>query len=100
MAEADFEAPLTALQKRIDELQQWPGDRAKEQEARRLRRELDAARREVYANLTPWQKTLVARPQPYTWTVRRSFRWTESTATVLRRRPATCAAALYDRRCA
>jgi acetyl-CoA carboxylase carboxyl transferase subunit alpha len=65
MAEADFEAPLVAMQKRIDELLQWPGDRAKEQE---LRRELDAARREVYAKLTPWQKTLVARHpnRPYT----------------------------------
>ncbi|HSD67783.1 MAG TPA: acetyl-CoA carboxylase carboxyltransferase subunit alpha [Vicinamibacteria bacterium] len=68
MAEADFEAPLVAMQKKIDELLQWPGDRGKEQEARRLRRELDAARREVYANLTPWQKTLVARHpnRPYT----------------------------------
>ena len=68
MPDADFEAPLVAMQKRIDELLQWPGDRAKEQEARRLRRELDAARREVYANLTPWQKTLVARHpnRPYT----------------------------------
>jgi len=68
MPETDFEAPLVAMQKRIDELLQWPGDRAKEQEARRLRRELDAARREVYAKLTPWQKTLVARHpnRPYT----------------------------------
>jgi acetyl-CoA carboxylase carboxyl transferase subunit alpha len=68
MGEADFEAPLVALQKRIDELGQWPGDRAKEQEARRLRETLDAQRREVYAKLTPWQKTLVARHpnRPYT----------------------------------
>jgi acetyl-CoA carboxylase carboxyl transferase subunit alpha len=68
MAEADFEAPLVALQKRIDELVAWPGDPVKEQEARRLREELDAQRREVYAKLTPWQKTLVARhpSRPYT----------------------------------
>jgi len=68
MPEADFEAPLVALQKRIDELLRWPGDRAKEQEARRLRGELDALRRDVYAKLTPWQKTLVARHpnRPYT----------------------------------
>ncbi len=67
MAEADFDAPLVALQKRIDELAQWPGDRAKEQEARRLREELDALRVEVYAKLSPWQKTLVARhpSRPY-----------------------------------
>jgi acetyl-CoA carboxylase carboxyl transferase subunit alpha len=68
MAEADFEAPLVALQKQIDELGQWPGDRAKEQEARRLRETLDARRREVYATLGAWQKTLVARHpnRPYT----------------------------------
>jgi acetyl-CoA carboxylase carboxyl transferase subunit alpha len=68
MADADFEAPLVALQKRIEELAKWPGDRAKEQEARRLREELDVQRREVYAKLTPWQKTLVARHpnRPYT----------------------------------
>ena len=68
MAEADFEAPLVALQKQIEELAQWPGDRAKEQEARRLRAQLDERRREVYATLTPWQKTLVARNpnRPYT----------------------------------
>jgi acetyl-CoA carboxylase carboxyl transferase subunit alpha len=68
MADADFEAPLVALQKRIDELAQWPGDRAKELEAHRLRDELDRRRREVYAKLTPWQKTLVARHpnRPYT----------------------------------
>jgi len=71
MPEADFEAPLLALQKRIDELAAWPGDPEKEKEARRLRAELDeldSRRREVYAALTPWQKTLVARhpARPYT----------------------------------
>ena len=33
MAEADFEAPLVELQKRIDELARWPGDPEKEQQA-------------------------------------------------------------------
>ena len=67
MAE-DFEAPLVALQKRIDELAAFPGDAAKEQEARRLRQELTERRRSVYAALSPWQKTLVARHpnRPYT----------------------------------
>jgi acetyl-CoA carboxylase carboxyl transferase subunit alpha len=65
---ADFEAPLNELQRRIDELDQWPGDREKEQEALRLRQELESRRREVYSKLTPWQKTLVARNpnRPYT----------------------------------
>ncbi len=68
MAEADFDAPLLELQKRIDELAAFPGDPAREKEARRLRQELEAKRGEVYANLTPWQKTLVARHpnRPYT----------------------------------
>jgi acetyl-CoA carboxylase carboxyl transferase subunit alpha len=81
MAEADFEAPLVALQKRIDELLQWPGDREKEQEARRLRGELDVLRRDVYAKLTPWQKTLVARHpnRPYLQDYVRTLftEWTE-----------------------
>ena len=64
----DFEAPLLALQKRIEELAAFPGDRAKEQEAHRLRQELNERRRSVYAALTPWQKTQVARHpnRPYT----------------------------------
>jgi acetyl-CoA carboxylase carboxyl transferase subunit alpha len=68
MADADFEAPLLELQKRIEELAKWPGDPEKERQARRLREELEALRREVYAGLTPWQKTLVARNpnRPYT----------------------------------
>jgi acetyl-CoA carboxylase carboxyl transferase subunit alpha len=64
----DFEAPLLALQKRIEELAAFPGDRAKEQEAQRLRQELSERRRSIYAALTPWQKTQVARHpnRPYT----------------------------------
>jgi acetyl-CoA carboxylase carboxyl transferase subunit alpha len=61
MAEADFEAPLLELQRRIDALALFPGDREKEQEAGRLREELDGRRRQVFASLTPWQKTQVAR---------------------------------------
>ena len=68
MAVADFEAPLLELQQRIDELEKWPGDREKEREAGELRQELDRLRKEVFAALTPWQKTMVARHanRPYT----------------------------------
>ena len=68
MAEADFDAPLVDLQKRIDELAAFPGDHVKEKESHRLREELDRKRRDIYAQLTPWQKTLVARHpnRPYT----------------------------------
>jgi acetyl-CoA carboxylase carboxyl transferase subunit alpha len=61
VAEADFEAPLLDLQKRIDALAAYPGDPTKEKEAKALRKDLDDQRREVFAKLTPWQKTLVAR---------------------------------------
>jgi acetyl-CoA carboxylase carboxyl transferase subunit alpha len=61
MPEADFEAPLLELQRRIDALAAFPGDPEKEREARRLREELDERRRQVFAGLTPWQKTQVAR---------------------------------------
>lgn len=64
----DFEAPILALQKRIEDLAKFPGDPAKEKEARQLGADLEALRRDVYAKLTPWQKTLVARHanRPYT----------------------------------
>lgn len=64
----DFEAPLLDLQKRIEALAAFPGDPAREQEAARLRSELHERRREIYAQLTPWQKTQVARHpnRPYT----------------------------------
>jgi acetyl-CoA carboxylase carboxyl transferase subunit alpha len=68
MPEADFEAPLVELQKQIEELAKWPGDREREREARRLRAELERRRREIYSQLSPWQTTLVARHpnRPYT----------------------------------
>jgi len=68
MGEADFEAPLLELQKRIAELAKFPGDPDKDREARQLQAELDRQRREVFAALTPWQKTQVARHpnRPYT----------------------------------
>ena len=68
MPDLEFEAPLLALQKRIDELARFPGDPQKEAEARRLKAELFESRTRIYAALTPWQKTLVARHpgRPYT----------------------------------
>jgi acetyl-CoA carboxylase carboxyl transferase subunit alpha len=68
VSDTDFEAPLLALQKRIDELAAFPGDPDKEKEAAELRDALDQERRLVFSNLTPWQKTHVARHpnRPYT----------------------------------
>jgi acetyl-CoA carboxylase carboxyl transferase subunit alpha len=63
----DYEAPLLELEKKIEELAGGPGSPAVEKELVRLRRELDDKRRQVFASLTPWQKTLVARhpARPY-----------------------------------
>jgi len=63
----DYEAPLLELEKKIEELAGGPGGAAVEKELERLRRELDDKRRQVFASLTPWQKTLVARhpARPY-----------------------------------
>ena len=68
MPDNDFEAPLVELQKQLDELARFPGDPEKESEVARLSSQLDRLRDEVFAGLTPWQKTLVARhpARPYT----------------------------------
>jgi acetyl-CoA carboxylase carboxyl transferase subunit alpha len=64
----DYEAPLLELEKKIEDLARQPGGPAVEDELERLRHELDEKRRQVFAALTPWQKTLVARhpARPYT----------------------------------
>jgi acetyl-CoA carboxylase carboxyl transferase subunit alpha len=68
LPDLEFEGPLVALQKRIEELARFPGDPQKEAEARRLTAELQESRQRIYSSLTPWQKTLVARHpgRPYT----------------------------------
>ncbi len=77
----DFEAPLIELQRRIDALAAFPGDPAKEKEAQRLRKELDEKRREIFSQLTPWQRTHAARNpnRPYTLDYVRALftEWTE-----------------------
>jgi len=64
----DFEVPLVALEARIEELARQPAAPGVEKELARLRRELDDKRRQVFASLTAWQKTQVARhpARPYT----------------------------------
>jgi acetyl-CoA carboxylase carboxyl transferase subunit alpha len=66
--EDGFEEPIVALERRIEELSAYPASRDTQDEIGRLRARLEALRREIYAKLSPWQKTLVARnPQrPYT----------------------------------
>jgi acetyl-CoA carboxylase carboxyl transferase subunit alpha len=62
---SQFEEPINAIRRQIEELSAAQADSAKIEE---LQRKLTKTTTEIYANLTPWQKTLVARhPQrPYT----------------------------------
>ena len=65
-----FEKPLLDLQNKIEELRQFSREKSIDapQDVARLEAELADARRNLYANLTPWQKVMVARHprRPYT----------------------------------
>ena len=68
LEEDDFEKPLRDLEKKIEELSGVPGGEDRSDDLARLQRRLEAMRQDVYARLTPWQRTLVARHprRPYT----------------------------------
>ncbi|MDD4941739.1 MAG: acetyl-CoA carboxylase carboxyltransferase subunit alpha [Candidatus Omnitrophica bacterium] len=70
MAGFDFEKPLVELDKHIQELQKFAADKKVDlsAEIRNLEEKRAAQEKEIYANLTPWQRVLIARhPQrPYT----------------------------------
>jgi acetyl-CoA carboxylase carboxyl transferase subunit alpha len=65
--DGNFEEPILKLKRRIEELSALPDDAAHRRELEKLREKLDKISREIYASLTPWQKTLVARhpARPY-----------------------------------
>ena len=62
-----FEEPILKLRRRIEELSALPDDASHRREIEKLREKLERVAREIYGNLTPWQKTLVARhpARPY-----------------------------------
>lgn len=66
--ENDFEKPLVELRRRIEELEGYPQGSGHGGELERLRSELAKKTREVFARLSPWQKTQIARhfDRPYT----------------------------------
>jgi acetyl-CoA carboxylase carboxyl transferase subunit alpha len=66
--ETSFEEPLVELRRRIEELEGYPEGSGRERDLARLRGELEGKTREVYGQLSRWQKTLVARhsDRPYT----------------------------------
>ena len=69
IAPLEFEKPLAELEKRIEELRNLSGKQklGAEEELHSLQKKLEEARREVYGNLTPWQRVQIVRhPQrPY-----------------------------------
>ncbi|HTO73970.1 MAG TPA: acetyl-CoA carboxylase carboxyltransferase subunit alpha [Gemmatimonadales bacterium] len=66
----EFEKPLQELERKIEELRQLGSDQKMdvEEEAASLQRRLEETRKEIYQNLTPMQRVLVARHprRPYT----------------------------------
>jgi acetyl-CoA carboxylase carboxyl transferase subunit alpha len=66
--EDNFEEPILDLERRIESLSGVGDDPATERQRERLLRQLESLRASIFATLTPWQKTLVARHprRPYT----------------------------------
>jgi acetyl-CoA carboxylase carboxyl transferase subunit alpha len=65
----EFEKPLRDLARQLDELRQQSVETNVDpvKEARAIEKKIDALQREIYSNLTPWQKVLLARhpKRPY-----------------------------------
>ena len=57
----EFEEPIGVLQKEIEALSMLPRTPERERSIESLRRRADEIRHELFANLTPWQRVLVAR---------------------------------------
>ena len=57
----EFEEPIGVLLKEIEALSMLPRTPERERSIDSLRRRADEIRHELYANLTPWQRVLVAR---------------------------------------
>jgi acetyl-CoA carboxylase carboxyl transferase subunit alpha len=68
----DFEKPIIELQRKLDELRQHPEKHDLginlEQEVRLMEQKLEETRRQIYLNLTSWQRVMLARhpKRPYT----------------------------------
>src|SRR4051812_25384481 len=57
----EFEEPVGVLLKEIEALSMMPRTPERERSIESLRKRADELRAEIYANLTPWQRVLVAR---------------------------------------
>ena len=67
-ADANFEEPIRRLKVRIEELRGYPDSPVKTRDIQKLEEKLAKVSNEIYENLSPWQKTLVARhpARPFT----------------------------------
>jgi len=61
VSDVPFEEPLVELQRRIDELEAYPEGSGHSREIQQLRARHRRLTRDIYSNLSRWQKTLVAR---------------------------------------
>jgi acetyl-CoA carboxylase carboxyl transferase subunit alpha len=63
-----FEEPILQIERKIEELSAYPASEGTQREIDRLKEKLQSLREEIFAHLSPWQKTLVARHprRPYT----------------------------------
>jgi acetyl-CoA carboxylase carboxyl transferase subunit alpha len=59
--EAQFDGPIHRVKRRLEELKSFADSPARDREVEKLEEKLQRLSREIYENLTPWQKTLVAR---------------------------------------
>jgi acetyl-CoA carboxylase carboxyl transferase subunit alpha len=59
--EARFDEPIQRVKRRLEELRGFAESPARDRELEKLEDKVRKLSREVYENLTPWQKTLVAR---------------------------------------
>ena len=70
MAGLDFEKPILELEKKIQDLRHFSSEKKIDlsSEIKRLESKLEQLKKDVYANLTPWQRVQLARhpKRPYT----------------------------------
>jgi acetyl-CoA carboxylase carboxyl transferase subunit alpha len=68
----DFEKPIIELQRKLDELKKHPETHSMgisfDEEVVQIERKIEQTRREIYLNLTPWQRVQLARhpKRPFT----------------------------------
>jgi acetyl-CoA carboxylase carboxyl transferase subunit alpha len=65
----EFERPLAELEEKIAELEGYPDSLERQEQIKELEAELAEKRKEVFKNLTRWERTLLARApnRPYTY---------------------------------